>query len=105
TARRVEDMRQRIQAIVDENLDRIIPQGKMDLIEDFALRLPVTVICDMLGTPEEHRAMFYTGARGSGRILEPVPMTPDEIQQGNAGQAMAKMYFEPLFDLRRNYPR
>ncbi len=52
TARRVEDMRPRIQAIVDENLDRIIPQGKMDLIEDFAFRLPVTVICDMLGIPE-----------------------------------------------------
>src|SRR5438270_11234888 len=30
TARRVEDMRPRIQHIVDETLDRIIPQGKMD---------------------------------------------------------------------------
>ena len=104
TARRVEDMRPRIQAIVDENLDRIIPQGKMDLIEDFAFRLPVTVICDMLGIPEEHREMFYTGARGSGRILEPVPMTPEEIKQANAGQAMAKMYFEQLFELRRKNP-
>src|SRR5215207_5542728 len=44
TARRVEDMRPRIQQIVDENLDRIVPQGKMDLIEDYAYRLPVTVI-------------------------------------------------------------
>jgi hypothetical protein len=104
TARRVEDMRPRIQAIVDENLDRIIPQGKMDLIEDFAFRLPVTVICDMLGIPEEHREMFYTGARGSGRILEPVPMTPEEVQQANAGQAMTKMYFDQLFDLRRKNP-
>ena len=104
TARRVEDMRPRIQAIVDENLDRIIPQGKMDLIEDFAFRLPVTVICDMLGIPEEHREMFYTGARGSGRILEPVPMTPEEVKQANASQAMTKMYFDHLFDLRRKNP-
>jgi cytochrome P450 len=104
TARRVEDMRPRIQEIVDENLDRIIPQGKMDLIEDFAYRLPVTVICDMLGIPQEHREMFYTGARNSGRILEPVPMTPEEIKQGNAGQAMIKMYFDQLFDLRRKNP-
>jgi len=104
TARRVEDMRPRIQAIVDENLDRIVPQGKMDLIEDFAYRLPVTVICDMLGIPEEHREMFYTSARNSGRVLEPVPMTPEEIAQGNAGQAMAKMYFQQLFDLRRSNP-
>src|SRR5689334_8714107 len=104
TARRVEDMRPRIQHIVDETLDRIIPQGRMDLIEDFAFRLPVTVICDMLGIPVEHREMFYTGARNSGRILEPVPMTPEEIQQGNAGQAMIKMYFHQLFDLRRKDP-
>src|SRR5437588_2342047 len=100
TARRVEDMRPRIQQIVDETLDRIIPQGKMDLIEDFAYRLPVTVICDMLGIPGEHREMFYTGARNSGRILEPVPMTLAEIKQGNAGQAMIKMYFDQLVDLR-----
>jgi cytochrome P450 len=97
-------MRPRIQEIVDENLDRIIPQGKMDLIEDFAYRLPVTVICDMLGIPAEHREMFYTGARNSGRILEPVPMTPEEIKQGNAGQAMIKMYFDQLFELRRKQP-
>jgi cytochrome P450 len=81
-----------------------MPQGRMDLIEDFAYRLPVTVICDMLGIPLEHREMFYTGSRNSGRILEPVPMTPEEIKQGNAGQAMIKMYFEQLFDLRRKSP-
>src|SRR5215475_11284694 len=104
TARRVEDMRPRIQQIVDEALDEIIPKGGMDLIEDFAFRLPVTVICDMLGIPPDHREMFYTGARESGRILEPVPMTPEEIKQGNARQAMAKMYFEQLFDLRRKDP-
>ena len=61
TARRVEDMRQRIQQIVDQTLDRIIPQGKMDLIEDYAFRQPVTIICDMLGIPEEHREAFYAG--------------------------------------------
>src|SRR5712671_3935335 len=104
TARRVEDMRPRIQEIVDENLDHIIPQGKMDLIEDFAYRLPVTVICDMLGIPAEHREMFHTGSRNSGRILEPVPMTPEEIKQSNAGQALVKMYFDQLFDLRRKNP-
>ena len=91
TARRVEDMRPRIQQLVDEALDRIIPQGKMDLIEDFAFRLPVTIICDMLGIPPEHREAFHAGSRSGGRILEPVPMTPDEIKAGNAGNAMSSM--------------
>jgi cytochrome P450 len=104
TARRVEDMRPRIQQIVDQTLDQIIPQGKMDLIEDYAFRLPVTIICDMLGIPEEHREMFYKGSRDGGRILDPVPLTPEEIQQANATSAMSRMYFENLFDMRRKNP-
>ena len=104
TARRVEDMRPRIQQIVDETLDRIIPQGKMDLIEDFAFRLPVTIICDMLGIPEDHREAFYAGSRDGGRLLDPVPLSPEEIKQGNASNALAAMYFQQLFELRRKTP-
>ncbi|ANW06001.1 cytochrome P450 [Bradyrhizobium icense] len=104
TARRVEDMRPRIQQVVDDTLDRIIPQGKMDLIEDFAFRLPVTIICDMLGIPEDHREAFYTGSRDGGRLLDPVPLSPEEIKQGNASNALAAMYFQQLFDLRRKSP-
>src|SRR4030088_2157429 len=79
TARRVEDMRPRIQQIVDETLDRIAPRGHMDLIEDFAFRLPVTIICDMLGIPAEHREIFYASSRDGGRVLDPVPLSPAEI--------------------------
>ena len=104
TARRVEDMRPRIQEVVDQTLDRVIPLGKMDLIEDFAFRLPVTIICDMLGIPEEHRETFYTGTRDSGRILDPVPLSPAEIAQGNAANMLAQMYFKQLFELRRREP-
>ena len=104
TARRVEDMRPRIQQVVDQTIDAVIDSGHMDLIEDFAFRLPVTIICDMLGIPEEHREAFYKGSRDGGRILEPVPMTQEEIAQANAGNAMARMYFEQLFELRRREP-
>ena len=104
TARRVEDMRPRIQQVVDQTLDRIAGQGRMDLIEDFAFRLPVTIICDMLGIPEEHREVFYTSSRDGGRLLDPVPLTPAEIEQGNAGNLTAQLYFQQLFELRRKNP-
>jgi cytochrome P450 len=104
TARRVEDMRPRIQEIVDQTLDRVAPQGHMDLIEDFAFRLPVTIICDMLGIPEEHREVFYTSSRDGGRLLDPVPLSKAEIEQANAGNLMAQMYFQQLFELRRKNP-
>ncbi|MDE2380135.1 cytochrome P450 [Bradyrhizobium sp.] len=104
TARRVEDMRPRIQEIVDQTLDAVMDRGHMDLIEDFAFRLPVTIICDMLGIPEEHRDVFYKSSRDGGRLLDPVPLTPEEIRQGNAANLMAQMYFQQLFELRRKNP-
>ena len=105
TARRVEDMRPRIQQIVDETLDRIIPQGKMDLIEDFAFRLPVTIICDMLGIPEEHREVFYTGlARRRTHCSIRCRCRRKRSSRATPAARWPQMYFQQLFELRRKKP-
>ncbi len=104
TARRIEDMRPRIQAIVDGILDRIEDQGHMDVIADFAFRLPVIVICDMLGIPEEDRQYFFASSRGSGRLLDLVPLTPAEIAEHNGFNLSIADYFNRLFELRRREP-
>src|SRR5258708_4110499 len=96
--------RLRTEQIVDETPDAIAAQGHMDLIEDFAFRLPVTIICDMLGIPEDHREVFYKSSRDGGRLLDPVPLSRAEIEQANASNAMARMYFQQLFELRRRSP-
>ena len=105
TARRVADMRVRIRKLVDEQLDRVADKGGMDVIRDIAHRLPVIVICDMLGIPEDHRAAFLVGSNVSGRILDPVPMSQEELQQANVGTAMGNAYFDQLCDLRRRDPQ
>ena len=51
TPRRVEVLRSHIQDIVDGLLDRVIPQGRMDVLADFANRLPAIVTAEMLGVP------------------------------------------------------
>src|SRR4051794_8566328 len=94
TARRVEDMRPRIQQIVDETLDRIVDRGHMDLIEDFAFRLPVTIICDMLGIPEDHREVFYASSRDGGRLLRPLPLSRALIAEPKAGHLDAQTDFQ-----------
>ncbi len=105
TARRVADMRPRIKAQVDAQLDRVIDKGEMDVMRDLAHRLPVIVICDMLGIPEDHRAPFLAGSNVSGRILEPVPMSREELDQANRNIQMANVYFNQLCDLRRREPK
>ncbi|HEX4111708.1 MAG TPA: cytochrome P450 [Stellaceae bacterium] len=106
TARRVADMRPRVQAIVDAAIDRIEPDGAMDVIRDFAFRLPVTVVCDMLGIPEEDRDRFFQSARDGhgGRVVDPVPMNRAELDAANARSEGAMDYFRRLFALRRAEP-
>jgi cytochrome P450 len=104
TARRVEDMRPRIQQIVDEIIDRLEPHGHMDLIADFAFRLPVTVICDMLGIPEDHREVFFTSLRAGGRLLDLAPLSRAEIDEQNSYNLAMAEYFHGLFELRRQEP-
>ncbi|UYN93090.1 MAG: cytochrome P450 [Enhydrobacter sp.] len=105
TARRVADMRPRVRALVDEQLDRVADRGSMDVMRDLAHRLPVIVICDMLGIPEDHRAPFLAASNVNGRILEPIPMTREEMAQANAQAMAGNMYFDQLCELRRRDPQ
>src|SRR4029077_17500169 len=104
SARRIEDMRPRIQAIVDNIIDHVAPRGHMDLIADFAYRLPVTVICDMLGIPDGDREIFHAGSRTGGRLLDLAPLSPAEIQEQNAFNLSMADYFQYLFEVRRRQP-
>ncbi|HEX7737116.1 MAG TPA: cytochrome P450 [Ktedonobacteraceae bacterium] len=60
TPRMIEQLRSRIQQIADGLLDAVQERGQMDLVADFAYPLPITVISEMLGIPEEDRARFRT---------------------------------------------
>jgi cytochrome P450 len=58
TPRAVEALRPRVEAIVDELLDRVADSGRMDVVRDLAYPLPVIVIAEMLGIPAEDRDQF-----------------------------------------------
>jgi cytochrome P450 len=51
-----------IDEIANERMDRIIEKGCMDLIDDFAYPLPVTIIAELLGVPIEDRELFHKWA-------------------------------------------
>jgi cytochrome P450 PksS len=71
----VEALSGRTQAITDALLDGLQQRAGFDLIEDFALPLPVTVISEMLGVPKKDQARF---ARWS-RALITTPLKPSRM--------------------------
>ncbi|MGH8979259.1 MAG: cytochrome P450 family protein [Acidimicrobiia bacterium] len=65
SVRRTEQLRPRVEAVVDDLLDGIAaagPDTRVDLVASFAFPLPFTVICELLGVPEADR-------EGLGRAL------------------------------------
>jgi cytochrome P450 len=80
----VEQWRGRIQAITDESLDAVQDKGKMELINDFAFPLPMTVISEMLGIPVDDRQKFrywsnllVTGIGDTPTFIKNFPMMED----------------------------
>src|SRR5207249_8945437 len=82
TPRVVERLRPHIQQIVDGLLARVEGAGSMDLIEEFAYPLPVTVICEMLGVPVEDHERFKAWGVDIARGLDAILLPPDsEVAQ------------------------
>ena len=59
TLQLIEQMRDQIQVLTNELLDAAEPKGGMDLIADFALPLPLTMIGRILGVPAEDNHKFH----------------------------------------------
>ncbi|MEA2163161.1 MAG: hypothetical protein QOK37_1288 [Thermoanaerobaculia bacterium] len=58
TPRLIEGLRGRIQTICDDVLDRAAGGGRIELIEAYALPVPLTIISDLLGVPVKDRRRF-----------------------------------------------
>ncbi|MEU7140890.1 cytochrome P450 [Nocardia sp. NPDC046473] len=69
TARRMEQLRPRIQQIVDDLIDDLLAGPKpADLVQAFALPVPSLVICELLGVPYADRAFFHQASTVTASI-------------------------------------
>jgi cytochrome P450 len=59
TPRRVAALEDRLRARVDSLIDALVDKGSADLVHDLALWLPLHVIADMVGIPEDDRALVF----------------------------------------------
>jgi cytochrome P450 len=72
TPRTVEELRVRVETITAELVARARARGSFDLLEDVAVPLPITVICDLLGVPEAERMRFRSIASRVVSIISPM---------------------------------
>jgi cytochrome P450 len=103
TPRRVEALRPRVQAVVDELLDEMAasgPDARVDLVSAFAFPLPFTVICELLGVLEPDRADL---GRGLSALLVPTSTPAEYARAKEASDAVVAM-LEALVDAKQASP-
>jgi unspecific monooxygenase len=85
TPRRVESLRERVAAIVEQTLDDLAARETFDLVADFAEPLPVILICELLGVGAEHRANLRAWSAAIVKLYE---MDHTNVQQRAANDAV-----------------
>jgi cytochrome P450 len=104
TPRRVEQLRGRIETIVEELLDRAAARGSMDVVRDLARPLPGIVIGELLGTPAADRDMLLRWSAQLAELLDPLSGRHG-LDPPREATTAAAAYFRRLLAERRAEPR
>ncbi|GAA1934072.1 cytochrome P450 [Streptomyces sodiiphilus] len=98
TPARIEALAPRVQEIADGLLDTLqtAPDGRADLVAEFAFPLPITVICELLGVPFLDHDRFRDW---SGTLLGNAPS-----QEKAAAAGAVNQYMTGLLDTKREHP-
>jgi cytochrome P450 len=104
TPRTVERLRDHVHEIADDLLRDVRPGETWDLMSTLAFPLPLTVICELMGVPIDHREQFEGWSSDATRLLD------GDLDEATTQKAIfAAMnfinYFNFLFDERRAAPR
>ena len=93
----------RIEALVDSYLDQLEDQHHMDVVSDLSFKLPVEVVCDMLGVPVSDRIAIRDWALLILGALEP-RISNAQFKAGCQAVDDFKAYLREQMALRRRDP-
>jgi cytochrome P450 len=108
TPQRIIGLENQIIQIINELLDAKRDQHTLDIVDDFAYPLPVTIICKLLGVPHEDEPRFHEWATAIALSLDTSAVmteTDEQITQ-RTQQASDHMqaYFRDLVAKRQAHP-
>ena len=101
TPRAIAAMAPRLEALVEGLLDELGPRA--ELIGDYASRIPVEVIGDLLDVPRAERGPLRDWSLAILGALEPV-LSPEAEARGNRAVVAFSAYLEDLIARRRRAP-
>lgn len=96
TPRVIANLEPRIVSIVRNLLDRVAERGAMDLIDDLAFPLPITVIAELLGVPREDREQFRRWS---------MTMVGTDVAARQTSMKEFVLYMQKMIGTRRREPR
>lgn len=102
TPKMIERMARRIEDITDRLLDDLARKQRVDLLADFALPLPLTVISEMMGVPEKDRLRFH---KWSGKYLEVATGSLQVMLRELPNGVRLYRFFEDLIRMRAGDPQ
>ena len=103
TPRAVNELGGRVAEITQELLDKVVEQGRLDIVSDIAFPLPAKVIAEMLGVPDEDWDIFQRWISGADIAVATSRETAIKAQQTQEQQMFD--YFAHLLAERRKSPR
>jgi cytochrome P450 len=95
TPRRVRELRTDIEQIVGDLLDPLRDRGELDVVNDVAYPLALTVIARVLGVPDEDRPRLRAWSVGIAPTLD-LAATPAEIARGQVAMGEFVDYLREL---------
>ncbi|MEN8183563.1 MAG: cytochrome P450 [Myxococcota bacterium] len=102
TPKAVKELRPRLQALVDQTLDRLAEKGETELIQDFAFPLPLVVISGMLGMPPGDEALIRGWSHAITKALDQSISNEDFEASIEASDQMADYLIGVIEAKRRN---
>jgi cytochrome P450 len=102
TMRRVEELRGRVAELTNAYLDGLERRPEWDVVADYALPLPVTIISEMLGVPEADRAQFH---KYSDTLVQSFGSSLPKMLRQSPNMFSFLRYIRSLVRLRRKRPQ
>ncbi|MEU6786644.1 cytochrome P450 [Nonomuraea angiospora] len=102
---RVDDMEPRMMRIVTDLIDGFAGKTRVDIVEDFAYPLPVTVICELLGVPRADEPRFHLWSQAIIETIDPTTGTVAERERRNMEvRTELGTYMKELVEAHRRRP-